>query len=74
MANRFSKSYWSRRRKEQARRRKADASPYVVIVYDKKAENPAFSMVEKKRFSSYEAATEYANIYANSETLGAYVQ
>ncbi len=60
------------RRNERRERRKP--SPFVVIVYDKNASDPALSMVEKKRFSSYEAATEYAEIYENSATLGAYVQ
>lgn len=72
--NRFTKSYHAKQRKQKARAHRAQSLLFVVIVYDKNASDPALSMVEKKHFSSYEAATEYAKIYENSATLGAYVQ
>lgn len=71
----FTKSYWNRQRKQKAAaQRRETRERFFVIVYDKTADDVALSMVEKKAFYSFQAAQEYAEIYKDSEKLGAYVQ
>lgn len=53
-----------------AKARARAQKPYAVIVYNKKSGE----MIEKKRFSTYDNATDYASIYTNSENLGAFIE
>lgn len=69
---RFSKFNNPAKRRASAQRqaRKQESNPYAVIVF-KKSNN---DMIEKKRFRTSELAEEYASLYKDSDTLGAYVE
>lgn len=46
------------------------SNPYIVIVF-KRSNN---EMIEKARFRSCEMASEYASIYKDNPTIGAYIE
>lgn len=72
--NKFTKSYHRTRRAQKARARAAEherqRKPYRVTVYQRR-DNIS---VETSRYSSYEAATSYAERFRDFSQLGVYIE